>query len=466
MFVCFSFRALRISLMCALLSTTLLATSFPLAAQTQDERLQRLEETVEALKKELAEARENENQSPAGQGDRLAELERRLDLIAEELEKLAIGEAAVTATESEYGFGPAASKIYRKSEGLSFGGYGEMLYQGFDSSRDDGAASGKTDELDYLRAILYVGYKFNDRWLFNSEIEFEHASTSVDGSASVEFAYLDYLWKEELNARAGILLVPMGFVNELHEPTTFLGAKRPDTERVIIPSTWRENGLGIFGDVGGFSYRTYVLNGLKGSGFSSSGLRGGRQKGSKADAENLAWVGRLDYTGKPGFLAGVSAYFGNSGQDLERPGGGSLGLGTTILEGHLEWRWKGLEARALYAHAELDDVAELNEVRGFTGNSSVGEELDGYYLQLGYDVLANRGGNQSLIPFVRYEAVDTQAKVPFSFTRNPARDTESLTLGLSFKPIDQVVIKADYQDYDNGAGTGVDQFNVLLGYIF
>ena len=379
---------------------------------------------------------------------------------------MAIGEAAVEATESEHGFGPAASKVYRKNQGLSIGGYGEMLYQGFDSTRDDGTASGKTNQLDFVRAITYFGYKFNDHWLFNSEIEFEHATTDVEGSVSVEFAYVDYLWKEKLNARAGLLLVPMGFINELHEPTTFLGAKRPDTERAIIPSTWRENGLGIFGNVGDFTYRSYLLNGLKGSGFSSSGLRGGRQKGSKAEANDLAWVGRLDYTGMPGLLAGVSAYFGDSGQSLERPGGGSLGLTTTLFEGHVEWRWKGFEARALFAHANLDDVAELNQVLGFTGNSSVGEELEGYYLQLGYDVMAKRGGNHSLIPYVRYEEMDTQARVPTGFSRNPARDTESLTLGLAFKPIDELVIKADYQDYDNGAGTGVDQFNVLFGYIF
>ena len=141
-----------------------------------------------------------------------------------------------------------------------------MLYQGYDDTLDDGTDSGATDQLDFLRAIVYFGYKWNDHWLFNSEIEFEHASTEDGGEASVEFAYLDYLWKPELNARAGLLLIPMGFVNELHEPTTFLGARRPDVERVIIPTTWRENGFGLFGEAGPVSYRTYVVNGFEADG--------------------------------------------------------------------------------------------------------------------------------------------------------------------------------------------------------
>src|SRR5690606_5504586 len=118
------------------------------------------------------------------------------------------------------------------------------------------------------------------------EIEFEHASTGQGGEVSVEFAYLDYLATPHLGVRAGMVLVPMGFVNELHEPTTFLGTTRPLTESTIIPTTWRENGAGVFGDIGDFSYRAYVINGLdavgggssRAGGFSAAGLRGGRQK--------------------------------------------------------------------------------------------------------------------------------------------------------------------------------------------
>jgi hypothetical protein len=371
------------------------------------------------------------------------------------------GEAAAEADESQYGLGPAASKIYRTDRGLSIGGYGELLYQKFDSERDNGTDSGRTDTFDLLRGVLYFGYKFNDRWLLNTEIEYEHAG----GEVSVEFAYIDYLWRPEASLRGGLLLVPMGFINELHEPTVFLGANRPDIERLIIPTTWRENGFGLFGEAGPVSYRTYVVNGFRGAGFTAAGLRGGRQKGNQAKAEDFAWVGRLDFTGVPGLLVGGSAYVGDSGQDLETSGGDGISVGTSLIEGHLEWRWRGLEFRALGVQAELDDVADLNRALGLTGNQSVGEKLQGYYLQLGYDVLAGRG-DRALIPYVRWETYNTQDEVPAGFRANPANDIEVLTLGLALKPIEQIILKIDHQNYDNAAGTGVDQLNVLLGYVF
>jgi len=427
---------------------------------------QQSSETVEMAEESEAEMAESASAGTDAMADRLDELERQIGILAEEMEREQLGEAAATADRSDYGYGPAASKIYRTGQGLSVGGYGEMLYERFDSTRDDGADSGETDQLDFLRAIVYFGYKFNDNWLFNSEVEFEHGSVEEGGDVSVEFAYLDYLWKPELNVRAGLVLVPMGFVNELHEPTVYLGARRPDVERRIIPSTWRENGFGLFGDVGPVSYRTYIVNGFKGEDFSAGGLRGGRQKGSEAEAEDFAWVGRLDYQPVPGLLFGGSAYLGDSGQDLTGAQGEEIKVGTTIYEGHAEWRWRGLELRLLGVRADLDDVAELNPALGLSGTSSVGEELSGWYAQVGYDLFGGRAGDQELIPYVRWEQLDTQDSVPAGFARNPANDQESLTLGLAWKPFPQAILKVDYQDYDNEAGTGIDQFNVALGYIF
>jgi hypothetical protein len=169
----------------------------------------------------------------------------------------------------------------------------------------------------------------------------------------------------------------------------------------------------------------------------------------------------------PGLLAGASAYVGDSGQELADPAGGTIGARTTLFEGHLEWKAHGLQLRALGVRGVVDDVAALNRALGLAGTRSVGERLDGYYLEAGYDVLARRGaGRASLIPFVRWETLDTQAAVPRGFRRDPARDTDVLTVGLNFQPIDPVVFKVDYQDFDDGAGTGVDQVNVGLGYIF
>ncbi|HVS03847.1 MAG TPA: ABC transporter C-terminal domain-containing protein [Thermoanaerobaculia bacterium] len=438
------------------------------AAAPADERLDELERQIEALRAEIAALEASRGTGGgAGDGDQLVELERRIDLLAAELERLQLGEAAARADRSQYGMGPAASKVYRVAEGLSLGGYGEMIYQGIASERDDGVAAGRKDRLDFLRGIVYVGYKFDDKWLFNSEIEFEHASTGKSGEASVEFAYLDYLWRPELGFRTGLLLVPMGFVNELHEPVVFLGANRPATERVIIPSTWRENGLGLFGEAGDLTYRAYLVNGFDAAGFSAGGLRGGRQKGSEALAEDFALVGRVDYAPTPGVLVGGSVYQGDSGQGLADPAGGTLEVSTRIFELHGELGWRALHLRALAAWAELDDVAGLNRARGLTGSASVGEELQGWYLEAGYDVLSRfAGGRAALTPFVRWEQLNTQRAVPAGFAASGASDQEILTLGLDFKPIPNVVFKADWQDVDHAAGTGIDQWNLGMGYVF
>ncbi len=458
--MCGGRSCVRRAVMSALVVGTLCA---PVAAATEPaDRLDRLEQEVVALGAAIDELR------AAGIAEqRLAEIERRIEILATEIEDLKVGEAALTASleEARPGLGPAASKVYYRESGVSIGGYGEALYESFDGEREDGGESGKTDRLDLLRAVLYFGYKFDDRFVFNSEIELEHASTSESGSASVEFAYVDYLYRDGFNVRAGLVLVPMGFVNELHEPTVFLGARRPETETRIIPTTWRENGLGAFGDLGGFSYRTYLVNGLDAAGFSASGLRGGRQKGSSAKAEDLAWVGRLDYSAVPGLLIGASAYVGDSGQGLTTADGSGLEVGTTIVEGHLDLRLQGLELRGLYARADLDEVASLNEVLGLEGAASAGEVLEGAYVQVGYDLLGGRRG-RSLTPFVRWESLDTQQAVPDGFAADPANDIDILTLGLAYQPIEQLILKLDYQEVSTGAQTGVDQLNVGLGYIF
>ena len=394
----------------------------------------------------------------ATDAERLAELERKVEVLTREVERKRFGDIYAEPGESVYGMGPAASKVYAKTGGLSIGGYGEALYQRFDGD--------KPDQADMLRAILYVGYKFDNKWVLNTEFELEHAD-----EAFVEFAYLDYLHSEALNVRAGLVLVPMGLVNELHEPTVFLSARRPDVENRIIPTTWRENGVGLFGELGDFSYKAYVLNGLNGGGFSASGLRGGRQKGSQALAEDLAGVVRVDWSPAPGVLAGVSAYAGDSGQDL------GPAVSTEILEAHADFRRHGLQVRALAAVANVDDVAALNRALAVPAAEgepapadaaidSIGDRLEGWYVEAGYDLLNARGGEASVTPFVRYEVYDTQSSIPAGFMRSGGNDVEVVTVGVNVKPIDEIVFKADYQFYDNQADSANDQFNLAMGYVF
>jgi hypothetical protein len=445
----------------------------PAAQQTpggdadQEARIRELEAKIRELTSALEELRKSAGTADAA---RLAEFERQIDLLTREIERLKLGEAAApAAAEGKYGFGPAASKVYKVRQGSSFGGYGEMVYQNFETTRDDGAASGRTDTLDLQRAVFYFGFKWNDRFIFNSEIEYEHATTGSGdeekGEVSMEFAYIDFLVREGLNARAGLLLVPLGFLNELHEPPVFHGVRRPDVERVILPTTWRENGAGIFGDLGKFSYRVYLMAGLDAAGFSAgNALRGGRQSGSNSKAEDFALAGRLDLSGVPGLLAGVAAYAGDSGQK-----GLDAEARVTLWDVHVQYQWRGLELRGLFASGSIDDAAEINAANGILpgSNASVGEDFGGWYAQAAWDLLSLRTqGAASLSPFVRYEKFNTQDGVPAGFLENPAQDRNLLTVGIGWKPIPQVVVKADYQNADNEAGTGIDQFNIGLGWLF
>lgn len=397
----------------------------------------------------------------------LEDLQKKVDVLASEIQRLKDDKKEILlplTEQGKFGLSPAASKVYGVEQGVSIGGYGEMLYENFEKGNS---------ELDFLRVITYVGYKFNKQWVFNSEIEFEHGSTNNAGSVSVEFAYLDYLYRDWLNFRAGLLLVPMGWINELHEPTVFLGAERPETERLIIPSTWRENGLGIFGSVSKLNYKFYILNGFDAtglgasgaSGYTSNGFRDARQNGSKAIANDFAAVLRLDTTPVQGLIVGTSVYAGESGQTRKDNNGETIHGWTTIADAHVDYRWRGLEMRGLFAFANVGDAKEINDALGAPA-SGVAKNLMGYYAQVGYDVLQELETEQKLIPFFRYERVDTQYDVAAGYTEDLSKKRDFYTVGLSYKPIMNVVLKGDYQFQSNDASTGVDQWNLALGYLF
>jgi hypothetical protein len=385
------------------------------------------------------------------------ELQRRIELLADELERQDLGAIVRPLGQGAAGLGPGASKVYGSPGGVSIGGYGEALFRN---------RQGGDDEADALRTVLYVGYKFDDDWIFNSEIEFEHGfiADGADGEAAIEFAYLDRRFSDAFNARAGVLLVPLGFINERHEPTTFLSSNRPFVERFVIPATWRELGAGAWGAVGAFDWRAYVLGGMDARGFSDAGIRGGRQNASKALANDLAFAGRLDWRALDTVTAGVGAYWGYSGQG-QIP---AADVATTLIEAHAEARWRALSLRALAAQTWIEDAGQLNASLGLGGADAVGSEIFGGYVEAGWDVLSTfaPAAKASLEPFVRYEAFDTQAKAPAGFARDPANDVRVVTLGVAYRPNDSIVFKADYSDFANGLGEAQDQFTLSMGFVF
>lgn len=449
----------------------------PAAPLTSDERIRQLEQLLADTRAELAKMKASS--TSAETNAKLEELSRRIDILAREIENLKMGEAAPTLeagaqagekSAERYGIGPAGAKIYGLKKGVSIGGYGEVLYDNFASKDQSGRPAPGDDVITMLRAVVYLGYKFDQHFVLNTEIEYENAVVASDkgGEAEIEFAYVDYMHSPVFNSRTGLVLIPSGLVNQLHEPTAYLGARRPDVEDVIIPSTWREIGTGFYGTWGPVSYQLYGVNGLNAAGFSADeGIREGSQEGSEALAKSWAFAGRVDFTAVPGLLVGASVFSGDAGQGQYTPSGEKVSALTTVFDAHADWRWRGLWLRGLYAHTTIGQAALVNELNGLEGEESIGSVQEGWYVQAGFDVLSLvPGSRMNLIPYARYEQYDTQAQVPVGYARNPENDVTELTLGAAFQPIPQLILKADWQQRHNAAKTGVNVWNVSLGYVF
>jgi hypothetical protein len=445
--------------------TTLIALNASVSAIEKPKTMEDMWKIIQAQQKQIDEMKAVVTAAPVkpASGD-VKNLERKTDVLSQEMEKLrtnlAIPEEA--KYKSAYGLGPAASKVYQVGRGLSIGGYGEGRYQANVGDKGDNA-----DNADLERLVLYTGYKFTDRILFNSELEFEHATTGEGseekGEVSVEFAALDFFIDPLANVRAGLVLMPMGFINQIHEPPFFFGNNRPEVERRIIPSTWREVGVGLFGQITPeLTYTTYVVNGLNAAEFSSNGIREGRGGGSQAKAENFGYVARMDYTpyALPGVLIGGSAYVGNSGQN-QSFAGQKADVFTQLYEGHLQWKYRGLEFRALGSWGHINDAAILSAAR----EETIGSENYGWYTELGYNLLPLifKDTTQYLAPFFRYEKLDTIAKAP---NDDPTKDWQIYQVGLQYKPIPNVVLKADYRNRIAKQGPLSDDFNLGFGFIF
>lgn len=404
------------------------------------------------------------------------ELRRRVEILGEELEAQKTGSAPAVplsgdsaAQGTSLGLSPAASKVYQK-DGLSIGGYGETVLTFFSHHLQNGTVSPVDNVADTLRAVLYVGYKFNDWLVLNSEFEFEHSGFSdehPEGEAIVEFVYLDFLVSKAFNIRAGNVLLPVGFINQLHEPPTFLGAYRPalENEAGLIPTTWHEIGVGFHGELPlNLSYQLYLVNGLNSAGFNAEetgAIGGGRQDGHLAIANQFALSGRLDWHPIPGLLLGGSFYAGNSSQAND-----STAIWTTLFEGHVEFRSHGFQARAIYARM-TNSASGLEAVGPGAQAFATGTVQSGGYVEAGYDVLSLVPSTRmALIPFVRYERFNTQQAVVSGATVNPANLQTTVYVGANYKPIPQVAVKLDYDIRTNAAGTGRNQFNVALAYLF
>lgn len=357
----------------------------------------------------------------------------------------------------------------------SVGGYGEIKFNHFSKEPS-------RSQLDMSRFVITLGHQFSDQLSFTGEVEWEHAvaSKSDGGETEIEQSYLNYRFSPRLSMKGGLFLIPLGLLNESHEPPVFYGAERNEVETRIVPTTWREGGLSLGGDLDcGLSWQTGVTTGFNLAKFddASKPLASVHQELQNAKTQDMSYFAALNYRGLPGLTAGSALFTGKSTQgnaefkaDPARLDLGGAGGLITLYDVHVRWQWKGWDAQAVYAHGSIGDADKIDsKIAAFNlahppadARPFVPSGFFGWYGQVAYTAWEH--GQMSLSPFARYEEFNTQAKMPTGFTADSATADRVWTLGLSFKPHPDVVLKSDYQKFaDNKLN---DRFNVGLGYMF
>ncbi len=324
--------------------------------------------------------------------------------------------------------------------------------------------------LDFHRFVLLFNHSFTERIRFIGELELEHAlveGLEQKGELELEQAYVDFLLARGFNVRAGMLLVPVGIINERHEPPVFYGVERPFVDTVIVPTTWFDVGFGVHGELGaGLRYRAYVMAPLNAAEFSAEeGLRGGAQKGAEANAGRVAYTGRLEYLARRGLTLGASFWQGNTGFEF-RP---RFDVGVTVVEADARYNRDRLELRGQFAQVFVDNAGVLNDaLRRQTGVSpNVARQMRGFYLESGYR-LVSRPDIGEVGVFVRYENFDTQFRMPEGHQPLRRFDRDAWVFGWTYWPDPDVAVKFDSSVLNNQSSVfkARNSLNIGLGWWF
>lgn len=324
------------------------------------------------------------------------------------------------------------------------GGYGELHYNLQDSEQNPA-----TKKLDFHRFVLFYAHAWTEKWSLKAEVELEHNFVAEgQGELELEQALVNYHHSDAFGFQIGVLLPSVGILNEYHEPPVFLSVERPDYSKYIIPTTWFGNGASIFGKRNGFEYKFTVMEGLNGNGISNkSGIRSALQKGYKANAQELLYTGRLNYTAYPGVLAGFSYTTTNAMHSTAED------IPLSIFELHAQAQKKNLHATFEWANINYDR-SEL-------------QQSQGYYFDLGYDFAHIFQLEGSIIPWFRISEYNTAAKTQSGGDSEKEQQYSKWLLGLTIKPISEVVFKFDYGVKKNALSQReVRLFNFGVGYMF
>ncbi len=354
----------------------------------------------------------------------------------------------------------------------TIGGYGNAFYQR--------SLPEKSSLADLERVVLFVGHRFTPTITFFSELEVEDAKVSGGedgGEVAFEQAYVKFDLDPDHYLTAGLFLPRIGILNESHLPTSFNGNERTQVETYVIPSTWRELGVGFYGNASAVNYSVALVNGLSSEHFvHGSGIREGRFEGRNAGANNLALTGALQVAAGD-CRTQLSAYYGGTvgappaTADSLGLSGGIFGTPVAVTEADFQYQHDALSLRLLGAFISIPDADKIN---GAYGNNTP-KSLYGGYAEIGYDLLAGAqdGARRSLVLFARYEKLDLNASIPANGVSDPGLNQFHLISGLSYLPDPNIVIKVDVryrQTADPGPVDGERRaatfLNLGIGYSF
>lgn len=386
-------------------------------------------------------------------------------------------QTAATDTTTSNTYLNTANRMMQTDRKLTIGGYAQIDY-----NQPINSGTYENGKLDVHRLVLLFGYKFNSRTQFITEIEVEHVKEIY-----VEQAFLDYRINNYMNLRAGLMLIPMGIVNEYHEPPTFNGVERPLLDKYIVPTTWRELGIGLTGNVpnANFRYQAYIVNGFASYNDNGPTLRGsdalrkGRQKGAESFVSSPNLAAKVEYYGFKGLNIGLSGYFGNTQSTLynglEKNNDEAIAYADSSVVGismfglDARYNLKGVLLRGQLNFANISNTEQYNFISNpDDGINDLGSALFGYYIEAGYNVFQSANNIKTqLIPFIRYSEVDTHYKTAAEIEQNDAYKRTIVTTGLGWKVSPGAIFKADVQfvktDADESANT---TFNAGVGIWF
>lgn len=354
---------------------------------------------------------------------------------------------------TENNYQNTAEKLISSDQNLTIGGYGEVHYnQLLDPDlRTNGS-------LDVHRMVLFFGYNFSDKTQFVTEVEMEYAK-----ELWVEQLFLQHKLNDYVSLKTGLLLIPMGIINEYHEPTTFNGVERPFIDNKIAPSTWREVGFGLTGNIMPLSlkYQLYMVNGSSsydgtvGLFNGADGMRSGRQKGSKSYISSPNFTGRVEYFGIRGLNVGLSGYFGDSqsklydkldkNNEMLRTKADSSVVGISMIGLDTRYGIKGFELRGQFYYTAFSNTEQYNYFTRKAGKpNDLGSSMLGFYAEAGYNVLHSFSNvTTELVPFVRYQHYNMHLTVDENVAVNNKYIGQVVTTGCTLKLAKGAVLKAD-----------------------